>query len=96
MAASARIKWDSVAPISTPQWSKVLDQIAAEARLDLSEFFRRGEFRRAWDRFFVSILQAQMALILPVSIFQIYPTVGELQIFFRNEFGSEEDQDNDN
>lgn len=100
VAASARMKRDPVAPISTPQWTKVLNKIAVEARLDVSEFVDEASFVELGIDSLLTIsimstLQTQMALTLPASAFNMYPTVGELRTFFRNEYGSEEDLDSD-
>lgn len=100
VTVSARMERDSVAPVSTPHWSNVLSKIAAEARLDVSEFVDEANFVELGIDSLLTIsimstLQTQMALTLPASIFNMYPTVGELRTYFQNEFGSEEDLDSD-
>ena len=81
---STRIKREAITLISTRQWSKFLDQIAVEARLDVSEFVDEANFvdfgiNSLLTIFIVSTLQTQMALAIPASIFNMHPTVSELR-----------------
>lgn len=98
LEASSRIKRKASTPISTPQWSKVLNKIAAEARLDVSDFVDNAKFVELGIDSLLTIsimstLQKQMALTIPASIFNTHPSVGELRNYFRKEYGSRSDED---
>lgn len=76
-------------------FSKVLDIIAAEVKLDKDEFTDEAEFAELGIDSLLTIsimssLQVQLALTLPTSIFTNYPTVGTLRIFIQQEFATAE------
>lgn len=76
-------------------FSKVLDIIAAEVKLDKDEFTDEAEFAELGiDSLLtisiMSLLQVQLALTLPTSIFTNYPTVGTLRTFIQQEFATAE------
>lgn len=76
-------------------FSKVLDIIAAEVKLDKDEFTDEAEFAELGIDSLLTIsimssLQVQLALTLPTSIFTNYPTVGTLRTFIQQEFATAE------
>lgn len=91
--AVTKIRTDSLPRGSL--FSKVLDIIAAEVKLDKDEFTDEAEFAELGiDSLLtisiMSLLQAQLALTLPTSIFTNYPTVGTLRTFIQQEYATTE------
>lgn len=76
-------------------FSKVLDIIATEVKLDKDEFTEEAEFAELGIDSLLTIsimssLQVQLALTLPTSIFTAYPTVATLRTFIQQEFATTE------
>lgn len=77
-------------------YSKVLDIIAAEVKLDRDEFTDEAEFTELGIDSLLTIsimssLQAKLALTLPTSIFTAYPTVAALRTLIQQEFATTEE-----
>lgn len=76
---------------SQPSFSKVLDTIAEEINLELGEFIESANFAELGVDSLLSIsimssLKQNLGLDLPASTFAMYPSVGELRLYFYEEF----------
>lgn len=92
-ATTTKVRADSAPRGSL--FSKVLDIIAAEVKLDKDEFTDESELTELGIDSLLTIsimssLQAQLALTLPTSIFTAYPTVAALRTFIQREFATTE------
>ena len=82
-------------PTTSHSFMKILETIASEVKLDVSEFVEDANFAdlgidSLLTISIMSLLRAQTALDLPISIFTSYPTVAELRAFFQDQLGSQD------
>lgn len=92
-ATTTKLRTDSAPRGSL--FSKVLEIIATEVKLDKDEFTDEAEFAELGIDSLLTIsimssLQVQLALTLPTSIFTAYPTVTRLRTFIQQEFATTE------
>ena len=93
-APSAR-KQKPASATSRPSFSGVLHAIAAEVKVDVTDFVDDANFGDLGIDSLLTIsimsnLRSQMGLDLPTSIFTMYPTVAELRVFFEDQYGAPE------
>ena len=93
-----KAKRSAVSHMSSPSFSAILEAIAGEVKLDVSEFTDGANFSdlgidSLLTISIMSILRAQTSLDLPISIFSDHPTVGELRKYFEEQYGIEHDSD---